>query len=358
MIASRRVVVAGGGTGGHVFPALAVAEELRGRGVAVDLIGTAAGLEARVVPAAGYPFHVVSARPLRGGGAGRLASGVGAAVRGVGEARALLRRLRPDVVVGVGGYASVATVLAARLLRLPVLLQEQNAVPGLANRWLGRVSRRICLGFEAAAAHFPAGRSVHTGNPIRASVLVGTGPGTDLLVFGGSQGARRLNRAVVEALPRLVPRLTGRGLLHQTGTADLEATLQAYARQGVTADVRAFIDDMGAAYGRAALVVARAGAMSCAEITARGLPAILVPYPQAADDHQRHNALALVSLGAAEMILDARLDADALSDAVTGLLGDARRREKMASAAREAGRPEAAARVADEVIALAESPGP
>jgi UDP-N-acetylglucosamine--N-acetylmuramyl-(pentapeptide) pyrophosphoryl-undecaprenol N-acetylglucosamine transferase len=353
-----RVVVAGGGTGGHVFPALALACALRDRDVDVDLVGTAAGLEARVYPEAGFRFHPVAGKPLRGGGLPRLARGAAAAASGVQEARGLLRRLRPDVVVGVGGYASVAAVLAAWLLRIPTALQEQNAVPGLANRWLGRVSRRVCLGFAAAASSFPAGRSVYTGNPIRRSVLAGSGPGTGLLVFGGSQGAARINAAVVGALPGLLPRMGGAPIVHQTGAADFESTARAYAALGVVADVRPFIDDMGSAYATAALVVARAGAMSCAEITARGLPSILVPYPHAADDHQRYNARALVAAGAAEMILDADLDADALASAVGGLMASPDRRLAMAGAAGSIGRPDAAERVADEVMALARAIGP
>jgi UDP-N-acetylglucosamine--N-acetylmuramyl-(pentapeptide) pyrophosphoryl-undecaprenol N-acetylglucosamine transferase len=358
MTIARRVVIAGGGTGGHVFPALALAEALAGRGADVQMIGTAAGLEARVVPGAGYPLHVVAGAPVRGGGARRALGGLAAALRGVHAARGLLRQLQPGVVVGVGGYASVAAVLAARLARIPTVLQEQNAIPGLANRWLGRVSDRICLGFAEAARYFPAGRAVHTGNPIRAAVLRGTGPGTDLLVFGGSQGARRINQAVVGALPRLAPHLAGRGILHQTGAAELDEVRRGYAAQGVAADVRAFIDDMGSAYGRAVLVVARAGAMSCAEITARGLPAILVPYPYAADDHQRYNAAAVVEAGAAEMILDAGLDAPALASAVAGLFDDPERRRRMAAAARAMGRPEAAQQVADAVMAVAAATGP
>jgi UDP-N-acetylglucosamine--N-acetylmuramyl-(pentapeptide) pyrophosphoryl-undecaprenol N-acetylglucosamine transferase len=354
MTVACRVVIAGGGTGGHVFPALAIAEALRGRGVDVQLVGTAAGLEARVVPAAGYPFHVVSGAPLRGGGAARLVGGLAAALRGVRQARSLLGRLRPAVVVGVGGYASVAVVVAARLARVPTILQEQNAVPGVANRALGRVSDRVCLGFAVAARSFPSGRTVHTGNPIRTAVLEGVGPGSDLLVFGGSQGARRINRAVVAALPRLQASLAGGGLVHQTGAADFDEVRHAYAQQGVAADVRAFIEDMGWAYGRAALVVARAGALSCAEITARGLAAILVPYPHAADDHQRHNAAALVAAGAADVLPDADLDGISLATAVERLCADPDRRGRMAQAARAIGRPDAANRVADEVMTLAE----
>ncbi|HWP67122.1 MAG TPA: undecaprenyldiphospho-muramoylpentapeptide beta-N-acetylglucosaminyltransferase [Candidatus Limnocylindria bacterium] len=352
-----RVVIAGGGTGGHVFPALALAEALAGRGADVHMIGTVTGLEARVVPGAGYPFHVVPGAPVRGGGVRRALGGLNAALHGVRAARRLLRRLEPSVVVGVGGYASVATVLAARSMGLPALLQEQNAIPGLANRVLGRVSDRICLGFATAERYFPAGRAVHTGNPIRAAVLRGSGPGTDLLVFGGSQGARRLNQAMVAALPDLVAHLRGAGIVHQTGALDLDEVRRAYERLGVVADVRAFIDDMGSAYGRAAVVVARAGAMSCAEITARGLPAILVPYPHAADDHQRANAAALAEAGAAEMILDGALDGPALRHAVAALFDHPERRARMAAASRALGRPDAAARVADEVTALAAGVG-
>jgi UDP-N-acetylglucosamine--N-acetylmuramyl-(pentapeptide) pyrophosphoryl-undecaprenol N-acetylglucosamine transferase len=358
MSGTRRVVIAGGGTGGHVFPALALAEVLAGRGVDVQMIGTTAGLEARVVPDAGYPLHTVAGAPVRGGGVARALGGMVAALRGVAAARRLLAGLEPGVVVGVGGYASVAAVLAARLGGIPTVLQEQNAVPGLANRVLGRLSDRICLGFAAAAGYFPPGRSVHTGNPVRAAVLRGTGPGTDLLVFGGSQGARRINQAVVAALPDLVPRLASRGVLHQTGVAERDEVRRGYEAARVAADVRAFIDDMGSAYGRAALVVARAGALTCAEVTARGLPAILVPYPHAADDHQRHNAMAVARAGAAEIVLDAALDGPTLVRAVGGLLDDADRRARMAAAARTLGRPAAAAHVADEVLAVAAAAGP
>lgn len=355
MSGTCRVVIAGGGTGGHVFPALALAEALAGRGADVHMVGTAAGLEARIVPGAGYPLRLVPGAPVRGGGAVRALGGLVAALRGVRAARGILRELAPQVVVGVGGYASVAAVLAARLAGLPAVLQEQNAIPGLANRVLGRVSRRVCLGFAGAASYFPAGRAVYTGNPIRAAVLRGAGAGTDLFVFGGSQGARRVNQAVVGALPALAPRLGTRGILHQTGTADLETVRRGYDAAGVAGDVRAFIDDMGAAYGRAALVVARAGAMSCAEITARGLPAVFVPYPYAADDHQRHNAASIVAAGGAEMVLDAAFDAAAAVRVVGGLLDDPARCARMAAASRAFGRPEAASAVADVVLAVARS---
>jgi UDP-N-acetylglucosamine--N-acetylmuramyl-(pentapeptide) pyrophosphoryl-undecaprenol N-acetylglucosamine transferase len=351
----RHVVVAGGGTGGHLFPGIALAETLAARGVRVTFVGTAAGIEVRAVPAAGFPLRLIPGAQVRGGGIGRAVRGIGATALGVLRARALLRELGPDLVVGVGGYASVATVVAARLGGTPIVLLEQNTVPGVASRTLGRLAGRVCVGFEEAARFFPAGRAVHTGNPVRAAVLraAPTGHATPgLLVFGGSQGARRLNDAILAAAERLKPLAGGLRIRHQTGTPDHDRAVGGWARLGIAAQVDAFVTDMGAAYADADLVVARAGAMSCAEITARGLPAILVPYPHAADDHQRHNAEALVRAGAAILIPDGELDGERLSAALRPLLDDASARKRMASAARLAGRPDAAERVADVCAAL------
>jgi UDP-N-acetylglucosamine--N-acetylmuramyl-(pentapeptide) pyrophosphoryl-undecaprenol N-acetylglucosamine transferase len=292
---------------------------------------------------------------VRGGGIGRAVRGVAATALGVVRARALLRELRPDLVVGVGGYASVATVVAARLGRLPIVLLEQNTIPGIASRTLGRLADRVCIGFEEAARFFPAGRAVHTGNPVRTAVLAAAPTDHDtpgLLVFGGSQGARHLNEAILVATERLGALAAGLRIRHQTGTADHDRVVDGWRRLGIAARVDAFVDDMGRAYADADLVVARAGAMSCAEITARGLPAILVPYPHAADDHQRHNAEALVRAGAAILILDRELDGERLAAALRPLLADAGARARMAAAARNAGRPDAAARVADACAML------
>jgi UDP-N-acetylglucosamine--N-acetylmuramyl-(pentapeptide) pyrophosphoryl-undecaprenol N-acetylglucosamine transferase len=244
----------------------------------------------------------------------------------------------------------VAVVIAARLRRTPIVLLEQNTVPGVASRALGRIAGRVCVGFAEAAGWFPAGRSVHTGNPVRAAVLAAppvAHPTPGLLVFGGSQGARHLNDAMLDAAARLGALADTLRIRHQTGSADAERVTAGYARLGIPARVDAFVTDMGAAYADADLVVARAGAMSCAEITARGLPAILVPYPHAADDHQRRNAEVLVRAGAATLIADADLDGERLAAALRPLLADADVRGRMAAAARAAGRPDAAARVAD-----------
>jgi UDP-N-acetylglucosamine--N-acetylmuramyl-(pentapeptide) pyrophosphoryl-undecaprenol N-acetylglucosamine transferase len=350
------VVIAGGGTGGHLFPGLAVAEALTARGLGVTFVGTAGGIEVREVPAAGYPLRLVPGQQLRGGGAVRAARAVVAAIRGVVHARGLLRELSPRLVVGVGGYASVAVVLAARLRRLPSILLEQNVVPGAANRMLGRFTSRICLGFAEAAPFFPAGRTVHTGNPIRRGILA-AGPRrrTDrrgLLVVGGSQGAHRLNEAMTAAAGLLGGELAGVDLVHQTGVTDRDAVAARYAALGIQARVEAFLGDMGPVYAATDVVVGRAGAMTCAELTAVGLPAILVPYPFAADDHQRHNAEVLVRAGAATMILDRDLDGERLATALRAILGDAQRHAAMAAASRALGRPQAAEQVAAECLAI------
>jgi len=349
------IVIAGGGTGGHLYPGLALADALARGGVAVAFVGTAGGIEARVVPAAGYPLTLLPGRQLRGGGFARAAAGLATAAGAALRAVALLGRLRPSLVVGVGGYASVAVVVAGALRRLPILLLEQNVIPGAANRILARAARRVCVGFEESVACFPPGRALHTGNPVRVGLLRPRSPRRrpGLLVFGGSAGAHRLNEAVVAALGVLGPAARGVDVVHQTGSADLDAVRARYAALGLTARVEPFIADMGGAYAAADLAVARAGAMTCAELTAVGLPAILVPYPYAADDHQRRNAETLVRAGAAEMILDRELSGERLAARLAALLDDPPRRIAMAAQARGLGRPDAAERVAAECLRLA-----
>ncbi len=348
------VLIAGGGTGGHVFPALALGTALAERGLAIAFAGTPNGLEARLVPAAGRALHLIPGRQVRGGGLRGAMVGAAALARGFGSALGVLRRLRPRLVVGVGGYASVAGVLAARSRRIPVVLLEQNAIPGAANRNLGRVAARVCLGFAEAASFFPAGRAIHTGNPVRPEVLAAPPAprrdGLGLLIFGGSQGAHHLNEIGIAALGALGPPARSLRVRHQTGPADQPRSAEAYRRLGLEARVEAFVDDMGGAYREADVVVARAGAMSCAEITAMGLPAVLVPYPYAADDHQRRNAEVLAAAGAVRMILDRELCAERLVGALSPLLGDPDVRARMAACSRALGRPNAAAHVAEVCV--------
>jgi len=350
----RPVVIAGGGTGGHLYPGLALADALAGRGIAVTFVGTAGGLEARVVPTTRYPLHLLPGRQVRGGGVGRAALGAAALVGAVAGARRLLATLRPGLVVGVGGYASVAAVVAARLGRLPTMLLEQNVIPGAANRWLGRIAARVCVGFAESSRWFPSGRAVHTGNPIRGDLVRRRTPRADgrtgVLVFGGSGGAHRVNEAALGAFEALGTQAARLAITHQTGRADADAVRTAYARLGLAARVDAFIDDMGGAYADADVAIARAGATSCAELTAVGLPAILVPYPFAADDHQRLNAEVLVRAGAAEMILDRDCTGARLASVLGPLLADGARLATMAARARALGRPEAAERVADVCV--------
>lgn len=343
------MIIAGGGTGGHFFPGLAVAESLnRNGGDAVLFVGSAYGIEARVVPRTRFPFRPLAIRGVRGRGWRGLAQLAWQVPLATLAASRIIGEFRADIVLGVGGYASFPVVLAAWLRRVPSVLLEQNARPGMANRVLARLARRVCTTFPEAARFLPRGKVVVTGNPVRPfSSAPAPGDGSfTLLVFGGSQGAHRINEAAAAAAERwaaVVPRLR---VIHQTGAADEERLRQRYSEAGVAAEVRAFIDDMGAAYARADLVLCRAGATTVAELTVLGKPAILVPYPYAADDHQRANAEVLAAAGAAVLVLDRDLDGPRLAAIVGELANDRPRLEAMGRAARQLGRPDAAARVA------------
>lgn len=357
-----RVIIAGGGTGGHVFPGIAVGRALRALGhTEILFVGTPQGLEAEAVPRAGFAFEAIRARQVRGGGLRRALIGGIAALLAVGAALRTIRRFRPQVVVGVGGYASVPLVIAARLARVPTLLLEQNVIPGATNRLLGRFAQRVCTSFRETATSFPGARVVCTGNPVREEVLAvaaaraarpAAAERLVLLVVGGSGGAHRLNVAAVEAMARLAGRSRLR-IVHQTGAADAEETRRRYAEVGADAEVRPFFTDMAALYEEADLVLCRAGATTIAELLVVGLPAILVPYPYAADDHQRRNAEAVQAVGAATLILDRDLTPERLADALARLLDDADRRREMGAAARAIARPEAGRLVAEQCALLA-----
>jgi len=343
------MVVAGGGTGGHLFPGLAVAEAVAGADPdRVLFVGSAYGIEARVIPQTRFAFRPLAIHGLRGRGARGALQLAAQLPQAIVQAWRILGRFGADVVVGVGGYASFPVVVAAWLRRVPTVLLEQNAHPGLANRVLARLARRVCTTFAEAERYFPAGKVVLTGNPVRlfAAPVAAPRHGFTLLVFGGSQGAHRLNETMADAAAALRDALPGLRIIHQTGAADCAALRATYERLGVTAEVREFIDDMGAAYAAADVVVCRAGATTVAELTALGKPAILVPYPFAADDHQRANASVLEGHGAAMMILDRALTGAALAQTVSELARDPGRLARMGDAARRLARPDAAARVA------------
>lgn len=342
------MIVAGGGTGGHLFPGLAVAEHLHyGTGDDVMFVGSEYGIESRVIPRTAFPFRALTVRGVRGRGVRGLVQLAWQLPVAIWHSWRIVGEFGAQVIVGVGGYASFPIVFAAWLRRVPSVLLEQNAHPGLANRVLARIARRVCTTFPGADQYLPAAKVVLTGNPVRPFPQQRTpsSAGFTVLVFGGSQGARRINEAVGTAAPRLASVIPGLRIIHQTGRDDLEQTQQGYRDASIAAEVFSFIDDMGAAYARADLVVCRAGATTLAELTSLGMASILVPYPYAADDHQRANAEVLVAGGATVMVLDRELTADRLTAVVTELAADRTRLHAMGESARRLGRPDAAERV-------------
>ncbi len=364
-----RILITGGGTGGHVYPGLAVAEALAELAPQADIrfAGTRRGLESVLVPRAGHRLHLVPASGLRGMGAlARLMFLVNFAA-GLARSLALLVSWRPAVVLGTGGYVSGPVMTAARLLAVPCALQEQNSVPGSANRLVGRWARRIYLGFGSAARFFRAGRCAATGNPVRAAfrsaVAAGDGPEAPgagarrVLVFGGSGGAHTLNAAASDAAAAWAAR-ADLDLLVQTGVRDADSVRAAFDAAGAGERVRVvpYIEDMATALREADLVVCRAGAMTLAELQCVGRPAVLVPFPHATDDHQVQNARDCEEAGAAVVLLDAECDGAALTRLVDELLTDPDRLRAMAAAARGLGRPAAAQDIAADLLELAGHP--
>ncbi len=358
---SAPVLIMAGGTGGHVFPALAVADALRERGVPVVWLGTRQGLEARVVPEAGIPVEWVSVVGLRGKGVVRLLRAPLIVAGACWQAWRILRRVRPRAVLGMGGFVSGPGGLMARLLGRPLCIHEQNAIAGMTNRWLARIAGTV---MEAFPGSLPAARRARcTGNPVRATIAALQEPALRfidrsgplrLLVLGGSQGARALNEAVPAALAQIAP--AHRPLVrHQAGVRHLDAARAAYVRARVDAELSAFVNDMAEAYGWADLVLCRAGALTVAELAAAGVGSILVPYPYAVDDHQTANARFLVDAGAAQLLPEIDLSASRLRDLLNGF--ERPRLLLMAQRAREKSCPDAAQQVADACLALAQGVG-
>jgi len=352
-----RAILAGGGTGGHVIPELAIAQELKKQyGAELLFIGTARGMENRLVPAAGFPLKLIEVGTLnRVSWKTRLKtfSGLPGAVL---AARRMLKEFQPDVVIGVGGYASGPAMLAAVLGRIPTVAFEPNVVPGFANRVVARWVSAAAVHFEETAKYFKNAQV--TGVPVRQAffevVSKNSGQPT-LLVFGGSQGAQAINQAMIAAVPELQQKIPGLRVIHQTGEGDYNDVQAAYARAGFPAEVSAFIDDMPHAFAQADLLVCRAGASTVAEATAAGKPAIFIPFPRAADDHQRRNAEAIVEGGAAVLIAQSDLTPERLAQTVAELLTDRKRLEEMSKQALTLSHRDAAWRVARMVAELAEA---
>lgn len=358
-----RVVIAGGGTGGHLYPGIAVARELLARhpDAQVTFAGTARGIEARVLPREGFELDTIRSGGLKGKSLADRARGARLLPLGLVDAKRILSARRPDLVIGVGGYSSGPVVLMAALQGTPTMLLEQNAVPGLTNRLLSRVVRAAAVTYGSTRTFFGP-KAFVSGNPVRpeflsagaASSRSGGASGViNVLVFGGSQGAHGINVAMAEAAPLLAPQAGAYSLVHQTGERDVELVRSAYGRAGLRAEVEPFLYDMGRRLETADLVVCRAGATTLAELAAAGRAAVLIPLPTATDDHQRKNAEAWGGIGAAEVLLQSEATGARLASLITSLAGDPERRRRMAAAARSLARPDAAAAIVDRALALA-----
>jgi UDP-N-acetylglucosamine--N-acetylmuramyl-(pentapeptide) pyrophosphoryl-undecaprenol N-acetylglucosamine transferase len=359
---SLRVVIAGGGTGGHLFPGIAVAREIQSRvpGAQVSFVGTSRGIEARVVPLEGFALDLIRSSGIKGKSIPARVQGVALLPLSLFDAWQVLSTRRPQLVIGVGGYSSGPVVLVAAARRIPTMLLEQNAVPGLTNRLLAPFSRAVAVSFESTQALFGA-KAFLSGNPVRPEFLSPVdrikaekvaNSRVRLLVFGGSQGAHAINMAMMEGAAELVARVPDLRVTHQTGARDLEMVRQAYRKAGLNAEVAAFFDDMPTRLAETDLIVCRAGATTLAEVTAAGRAAILVPLPGATDDHQRTNAEALTGAGAAEMLIQADMTGDKLADRIVALANDAGRRDRMSAAARRLSRPDAARVIVDRALEL------
>lgn len=352
-----KLIIAGGGTGGHLFPGIAVAEEFLSRNPnnQVLFVGTERGIEARAVPAAGYSLELISAAGIRGKGTFSQLKGAAMMIYGYAQSRKILKRFRPDMVLGVGGYASLPMVLAARGMRIPSFIHEQNAIPGLTNRLLAKFAGKVFITLDESARYFPPATTMLTGNPLRRQILdmvekvnppshppltkggakqsergnfsKGGSEQSEqgrfkLFIFGGSQGAHAINVAMIESLPSLKESRVKLEIIHQTGVKDCAEVTAAYRDAGVEALVTPFISDMAAEYAKADLIICRAGATTIAEVTACGKACLFIPFPHAVDDHQRRNAEALLKKDACFMMLERELTGGTLARTILTLAED------------------------------------
>ncbi|MGD9972608.1 MAG: undecaprenyldiphospho-muramoylpentapeptide beta-N-acetylglucosaminyltransferase [Desulfatirhabdiaceae bacterium] len=361
-----RIVIAGGGTGGHLFPGIAIADAFRDRDFRNDIRFLSVGkpFEVDALCRAGYPLDIVPSQGLKGYSLMKKLAGLFRLPRCIRVAVTQLKRFKPDLVVGVGGYASGPVCLAAWMMGIPLVLHEQNQKMGISNRMLTPLARKCYLSFEPDQAARASGRFLHTGNPIRNAFFQknvdvhSDRPDPDapftILVCGGSQGASAINRAVMDSLVHL-PKGIALSFIHQTGAADETPVRNAYLARGVDAEVRAFFYDMAGPYQRAHVMICRAGATTIAEITAIGKAAIFIPFPYAADNHQFFNAMTLVEQGAAEIIPETELDGKRLADKIAFLAGHPDVIRKMAGQAKKLGKPDAANAIVNDCYRLLES---
>jgi len=350
-----RLVFAGGGTGGHLFPAIALAEEFRriNPGVEITFVGSRGGLEEKVVPKYGWPLKVFDVEGIKRKKGLAAARALAKAARSTVESIRLLRRIRPDGVIGSGSYSSAPVVAAAKLLGMKTAILEQNAFPGLTNRVLGKLVDRVYISFEESRRFFPGGRTILSGNPVRRDIIPkledrrGRAERFSILVFGGSQGATAINAAFLDAAEFLTDIWSNLKVVHQTGQEGFDTVVAAYKRKNLKVEAHQFIEAMGEAYNSADLVVCRAGATSLAEITAAGLASILIPYPFASDDHQTVNARSLEKAGAAVMIKQEGLTGALLAGEIRRLYNDAQAMKSMRERSKALGKPRAAQEIAE-----------
>jgi len=363
-----KLVIAGGGTGGHLFPGIAVAEELLSRDPAnqVLFVGTERGIEARAVPAAGYPLELISAAGIRGKGGFSQLRGAAMMLYGYAQSRRILKKYRPDAVLGVGGYASLPLLLAARGLQIPTYIHEQNAIPGMTNKVLAKVVDKVFITLQESARFFPEAKVLLTGNPLRRQILEipgnkeqeTKGKGEDffnnllfhLFIFGGSQGAHAINMAMIKAAPFLAAFRDRLSITHQTGEKDFKEVEAAYLEHGIKAEVSRFIADMAVQYRKADLIICRAGATTIAEVTACGKAALFIPFPHAVDDHQRRNAEALLKKDACFMLLERELGGENLAEIIRELMQDPEKINLTGDNAATLARLDAAKIIVDRII--------
>jgi len=354
-----KVLIAAGGTGGHIYPGIAVAREIVGRNSESEVlfVGTARGLETKIVPENGFKLSLINSAGLKNVGLLGKLKGLLILPKSFLEARRIIKDFQPNVVVGAGGYVSGSVLLMASLMRVPTLVMDSNALPGFTNRRLAPFVTKAALTFEEAVPYFGK-KGVVTGNPVRREFFdiqpKERGEKTNLLIFGGSQGARAINSAMVEALKSLQSFKNQLQITHQTGESDIETVQKGYAENGWdAADVRRYISDMISEFAKTDLIISRAGATTCAEVAAAGKAAIMIPLPTAADDHQRKNAEALVGKGAAKMILQSDLSGESLADEIKDLIEKPEKITEMEFSAKKLAKPDAAKATVDLIVDLA-----
>lgn len=360
-----KIIIAGGGTGGHIFPGIAIAEEItqRDESAEVTFVGTEQGIERSVVPQEGYKIRFLRAEGLVGKSMIKKSRAVIKMILSIYDSYKIINDVKPDAIIGVGGYASFGMVITGRFFSIPTMITEQNSIPGLANRVLCRFVDAICATYHDSISYFPKEKTYITGNPIRQGIIRGERERAydlfclerdrfTILVFGGSAGATKINRAVCEAFHYLTDLRDQIQFLHQTGRSDIEWVKESYRKWGFKGTVAPFIYEMGEAYAVSDLIISRAGATTLAELTAVGRPSILIPYPFAAAKHQEENARKLSDMGAAKMILDNDLNGETLSEEIKKLFNNNPLRMEMEKAARSLGRPDAARQIVDILISL------